>query len=302
MDAYLDSSTVFWPCPNYFGNHYGALLPALCRVRSGMKRTRRPEISLRPTAHCWPLRSAAMGALESSISLMPEGSEALDGPPPTLQHRERSPHRLLPRSLPATERCIPSMDRRGGEGVCCTATVSGPSSMTTSVPARTWASSAAKLRSASAAEIWIVTIHDHAAAPLHGAGPILFFRVSSVWSRILWSRILVTNSCNLAAVKSAATTTVPLTRCLNRGVHTRPFLFSPSFPVTLTFLLSCREKSLMYLSSLSCNLFRVPGGWSPTPQPPPLSSWLSNSPPRSVKPTAPRSLEVPLISAQKRRF
>jgi hypothetical protein len=33
-----------------------------------------------------------------------------------------------------------------------------------------------------------------------------------------------------------------------------------------------------------------------------VSNWLSNSPPRSVKPTAPRSSEVPLTSTQIDRF
>ena len=35
---------------------------------------------------------------------------------------------------------------------------------------------------------------------------------------------------------------------------------------------------------------------------PPVSNWLSNNPPRSVKPTAPCSLVVPLTSAQNRPF
>jgi hypothetical protein len=35
---------------------------------------------------------------------------------------------------------------------------------------------------------------------------------------------------------------------------------------------------------------------------PSVSNWLSNSPPRSVKPTAPRSLEVPLTTTQSRPF
>jgi hypothetical protein len=34
----------------------------------------------------------------------------------------------------------------------------------------------------------------------------------------------------------------------------------------------------------------------------PSVNWLSNNPPRSMKPTAPRSLEVPLTSTQNRPF
>ena len=75
--------------------------------RAASSPTTRPAISLSTCRTLLPLRSAAMSALESSISPMPEGSESLDERPPPLRRHGRSPHRSSPGSLPVTERCIP---------------------------------------------------------------------------------------------------------------------------------------------------------------------------------------------------